>query len=823
MNSYQSFLVNSLFSLCAVVIHSRSSELEVFFDGQYGQIEVGGKYVGVEFHHSRPLPSRISFYYPVANSLDFSTDYWTRDESRPFSLLIEHDGKIDSIGLQAFSYYYTPFSVTFQKEFDEYILTILYNFCEDIPVLVYKIMLENKSPDTGEFIVHTKARLVLRTSHTYKFKPATRNYYDNNKSQFIAEFNHLDTDSTLIFISNVAEEPEKDAISIGNQRKLSEAHFSYHKKLKVQQRLEIVQLIGSCNRFQKKEIDKKYSVNWQSSVKKYEERIEAYSFNQYPFSVSDSIHEQTIAWSKAVIASNMHYLDGQFVPMPCPAEYNFFFTHDALLTDLGAVNFDLHRVKNDLLYLKSLTQRDSILPHAYYWKDSKFVTEYCDSDNWNHFWFILLANSYLNHSADLETVKSIYPIIVKSMNLLMQNKLIDNLMYGNQPDWWDIGDIYGAHAYRTILMIETLQHFAAISFRLNNGEDLYSSIELAKLMKSNLVTRLWNDKMGYLMNMLDLKIMDTHYYAGSLLASAFNILDENKKLKLLQTAEKQLLDKNIGIRNVMPADFHLLSDVYNFKTNEVGQPYLYANGGVWPQGTVWYALGLIEAGLIDKANEILKRYLTISGIKNSPHGQPSFYEYRNADQAAKEYGKIDKPTFTWAGGWYLYAVYRLLGVRENYWNIWFNPKITQTYLNPQYTLNIQGKGCSVSYLGEGDHFKSIRMDGNLSHSAIIYRPSSHILLERGIPHEPYLAEANCLVEDVFYDAEKGILIIQIMGIHDQEVELKVITPFSIKQILDENDNQILSYTLKKDAGIHSLNISLKLPAIETSIHCRFDI
>ena len=42
--------------------------------------------------------------------------------------------------------------------------------------------------------------------------------------------------------------------------------------------------------------------------------------------------------------------------MPCPAEYNFFFTHDVLLTDLAAINFDPERVRRDLLYIMSLAQ-----------------------------------------------------------------------------------------------------------------------------------------------------------------------------------------------------------------------------------------------------------------------------------------------------------------------------------------------------------------------------------------------------------------------------------------------------------------------------------
>jgi len=64
---------------------SQSSQLAVRFEGKYGQVEVGGDFVGAEFHQSRPLPSRISFYYPVANSIDLSTDYWKRYESQPLT------------------------------------------------------------------------------------------------------------------------------------------------------------------------------------------------------------------------------------------------------------------------------------------------------------------------------------------------------------------------------------------------------------------------------------------------------------------------------------------------------------------------------------------------------------------------------------------------------------------------------------------------------------------------------------------------------------------------------------------------------------------
>ena len=53
---------------------------------------MGGPFAGAEFHESRPLPSRISFYYPVANSIDLSTDYWKRGDSRPMAVGLQMDG-----------------------------------------------------------------------------------------------------------------------------------------------------------------------------------------------------------------------------------------------------------------------------------------------------------------------------------------------------------------------------------------------------------------------------------------------------------------------------------------------------------------------------------------------------------------------------------------------------------------------------------------------------------------------------------------------------------------------------------------------------------
>ena len=57
-----------------------SEELKIKFKGD-AKIEVGGPYIGIEMHHSLPLLQRISFFYPVGNSIDMSADYWKRDTS----------------------------------------------------------------------------------------------------------------------------------------------------------------------------------------------------------------------------------------------------------------------------------------------------------------------------------------------------------------------------------------------------------------------------------------------------------------------------------------------------------------------------------------------------------------------------------------------------------------------------------------------------------------------------------------------------------------------------------------------------------------------
>ncbi len=767
-----------------------SSDLEVKFDGRYGQVEIGGKYVGVEFHQSRPLPSRISFYYPVANSIDISTDYWERFKSMPFTVLLKSDGKTDTIGTNPYPYRYTPYRASFEDVRGNYQISFSYDVCEDIPVLVLKMTIVNLSEQSKDVLLETALNTTLRTSHTFAWKDKAMLQYLEKGTIATASFNEIETDSAFVFIANAGEMPINDHPETLQKAENPILNFVYKKTLEPGEKIEIVQLLGMCRQKEKDQIINDAKQQWQKNVLKNEKRVMAYAYDQSYLFVNDPVLQQTAHWAKAMLASDVHNINGHFLPMPCPAEYNFFFTHDLLLTGLGAVNFDLNYVKHGFQFLQSLTKEDSILAHAYYWKDTRFVTEYCNSDNWNHLWLIISACSYLKHSGDYETIEAIFPIIKKSLQMMLKNKGEDDLIYAQRPDWWDIGNVYGAKTYITTLMYKALQDYVYIATQLEiENEPLSGYLQLVENMKNQLVEKLWDDEAGFLFNFMDNEKLDAHYYSGSLIAAYYNLLDDDKKTTLLQTAKDTLLDENIGIRNAMPPDFHELISSYKFNGMEAGAPYFYFNGGVWPQGSAWYALGLLSNDQPDEAKRVLKKYLTLDGILNSPNGQPSFYEYRFTDPNSERYGEIDKPTFLWAGGWYLHVLYQLAGSRENSWNIYFNPNLPEGFENTEYDLTLFGELCRIIWQGDGNYFHKISIDGENQHSAVITSPAKNITLERGLPETPYLAEANCMIDDVQFLASEKELIIAFSGIIDQIVNLTVVSPVRLqKSELNGSDN-----------------------------------
>jgi hypothetical protein len=807
-NSIVYILITLFFYSCAE--KSTKQDLTQHFKGKYGQIEIGGKYVGLEFHQSRPLPSRISFYYPIANSIVSSADYWQRYKSIPFTVLLKSEGKTDTIGNTPYPYHYSPYKAKFENIEGNYIITFSYGVCEDIPILVLRLKVKNLSAEKSQIEIETSLRTVLRTSHTFAHKNRALVEYKNNNALATAAFNDVDTDSAMVFIANAGEVADIEKYNPAQLPTESNLQFTYKKNLEAGEEIEIIQLIGMCRQNESAQIIDKSLQQWQKSLSKNSDRILNWVFNQSYFNVEDSVFMQTAYWSKAVLASNIHYIDGQFVPMPCPAEYNFFFTHDLLLTSLGAMYFDLDYVKRGFHFLHGLTKEDSVLAHAYYWKDTQFVTEYSTPDNWNNMWIIIAASSYLKHSADFETMELLFPILKKSLFMMLKSKGEDDLMYSKRPDWWDIGNVYGAKSYNTTLMYKALQDYVYLASQLDKkDEPLVEYMQLAERMKKQFVEKFWNEKSEFLINMIDQKTIDHHYYSGSLLSTYYGLLDDDKKSKLLKTAKDTLLDEKIGIRNAMPPDFHELISIYKFNGMEAGEPYIYFNGAVWPQGNVWYALGLLSNDQVDEAKNVVKKYLTLEGIQNSPNGQPSFYEYRISDPKSTRYGEIDKPTFLWAGGLYLHTLYQLAGLRENSWNIYFNSNLPTEFKSAEYDLTLFGRLARIKWRGQGKYFRQIEIDGQIQYSAIITSPANRINFKRGKPETPYLAEANCQINNVFFLTSEKKFTIEFSGIADQDANLRVISLFLPEKIeLNGSDFVDILDEMKSD-GIYTYVLRIK--------------
>ncbi|MFQ5769613.1 MAG: hypothetical protein ACE5HX_03685, partial [bacterium] len=121
----QLFLVANLVLSCQTnSIHDSARDLIIEFKGE-AQIEIGGPFTGIEMHHGSPLLNRISFYYPVANSIDLSKDYWSRDQSRIMFLALKIGNQSDRwFDFDSFNYQLTPFFVEFYKQHEDISLDI---------------------------------------------------------------------------------------------------------------------------------------------------------------------------------------------------------------------------------------------------------------------------------------------------------------------------------------------------------------------------------------------------------------------------------------------------------------------------------------------------------------------------------------------------------------------------------------------------------------------------------------------------------------------------------------------------------------------------
>lgn len=750
-----------------------SDPLEYRFTGLYGQVEVGGRYAGAEFHHSRPLPSRLSFFYPVANSIDLSTDYWKRAESHPLQAGVSINGQpVRWFGTEPWSYVLSPHKVTFYHEEVDLSCTMSYTFGLVEPVLVFRFTVVNAAAERRLIEPVVELSAVLRSCQTYARFDQPVVSYDSVAEAIIARFKEPQIAGTSVFLQNGGKKgaravfPEKDGE--GTPR----AGFRQKRYLDSRDSMTLTLLIGTCKNSEATAVVRRTRPTWAADVAAYDHHVRTAAGNGAVLKTGDAWVDRTVSWANALLAANAHYLDGTIVPMPCPAEYNFFFTHDMLLTDLAATAFDPDRVKRDLSYIAALA-KDSVIPHAYYWKDDGFKTEYCAPDNWNHLWFVLVSGSYLRHTGDTVLGRQLYHLLLKSIGSALLRLRGDYLMYALAPDWWDIGKNEGARAYMTALVVRALREFAYIGALLNISPSALERNEvIASAMERSLGDHLWDDPSRYLTNYNGSK-RDTHIYMGSLLAPVFGLLDSSRASRLVRTAGQHLLAEGIGIRTVMPPDFHTdsMKTFFRFAGNEAGDPYLYANGGVWPHNNAWYTLALSVTGRLDEAFRFYRTTMTLDGIAHSPNGQPAFYEYRNSDPASPAYGEVDKPSFLWAAGFTLLTGYRLLGLQDNEWNISFSGELPSAIDTGRCVLEFRGRK-EIVIAGKGKGLRSFTADGREIPSRVLpldIRDTKKWFVSLGLPQLPYLDQLNAQLRSATFDRESRTLFLKISSFEGHAV------------------------------------------------------
>jgi glycogen debranching enzyme len=784
----------------------------ISFGGHYGQMEVGGPFVGMEFHKSRPLPSRISFYSPVANSIDLSTDYWRRDESRPMVVGVKvDDGERRWLGKEPWDYAISPHVVRFARAEGDLEYAIRYQFCLDEPGAVATISITNHGRGQHSVELYSHLKISLRTCQTYARFDRAVTRYDARRHALVAEFREPETALAAVAVQNMGEQPvmwtssaEELAVSdsgasrwIMSAEKLQQklfgvgrpgnalAAFIYQKILEPEDSLVVVQVISSMRSKEASTVTARLAKKWRDDVKQYESLVRNTALKDSPLRTGDAWLDSSASYARAILVANQHYLDGSVVPMPCPAEYNFFFTHDVLQTNLSAINFDPQRARRDLLYIAKHA-KDGIIPHAYYWRDDGFKTEYCSPGNWNHPLFVMVSGAYLRHTMDAQTIGQLYPLITKSIQETLRREK-GGVMHGTEPDWWDFGKVDGARAYLTILTVRALQEYMFISaFLGKNLTQLAAYEQRAETLRNGLEQTLWDDTVGYLLN-YNGAAQDRHIYMGPLLAPVYGLLPPERARRLVETAGRMLLDHPVGVRTVYPADFHIDSIKQFFKVsgNEAGNQYLYANGGVWYLGNAWFAAALRGAGRTDDALDFFKRTMTLDGIIRSPMGQPALYEYRFADADAPDHGWVDKPTMMWSGGFCLGTMYRLLGIQDNPWNITVAGVMPSAFENVSCSLAF-GLLKHLERTGKGSRLTQLLVDDREIPSRVLPLDAargSSIKITQGPIRFPYIDSLNAVLHSASFDKQTKTLTCTLSSYEGHRTFLAVDTPWLFRRVL----------------------------------------
>jgi hypothetical protein len=203
-----------------------------------------------------------------------------------------------------------------------------------------------------------------------------------------------------------------------------------------------------------------------------------------------------------------------------------------------------------------------------------------------------------------------------------------------------------------------------------------------------------------------------------------------------------------------------------------------------------------------EARDFLLRTMTVKGIMRGPNGQPAMYEVRNANRnSPTEYGSVDKPQFMWAGAWYLYALYRLLGMQEDHWNLSFLTKGSDLNVACTYGVYLHGQKVEVSVSGQGEVIEHLTYSGKTFYSAVV--PSEFPAVETisvrmgSVPTQPYLKSTEAALLAVSYNPSIKEMNLKLKAFTNHQNQTTIITPSNIKTVHSDNSGLVLDWEEKK--------------------------
>ena len=180
----------------------------VRYNGMHGQVEAGGPLAGVECHDSKPFPSRISFYTPVANSIDLSTDYWKRGDSRPVVVGVRVDAQPKRwLGKEPWAYMLSPHTVTFERTENDLQYTVRHDFGTRTVATAMSITIRNTGSSTHELELYTHTVLALRSCQTYARFGTAHTRYDAKQHAVIADFDEPQIARAAVIVQNTGLAP----------------------------------------------------------------------------------------------------------------------------------------------------------------------------------------------------------------------------------------------------------------------------------------------------------------------------------------------------------------------------------------------------------------------------------------------------------------------------------------------------------------------------------------------------------------------------------------------------------------------------------------